>query len=75
MLTTVTTTRKFFTILVSVVMYGHKLNQNQWLSVLVVFMGLSGEVVDKYHKKQSQQAKKAAAEKAKALEGKAEYRG
>jgi solute carrier family 35 (UDP-galactose transporter), member B1 len=45
-LTTVTTTRKFFTILVSVVMYGHQLNRNQWLSVGVVFVGLSGEIFE-----------------------------
>jgi UDP-galactose transporter B1 len=58
-LTTVTTTRKFFTILVSVVMYGHALNSKQWLSVLLVFCGLSGEVYDKYEKKKAQRAKMA----------------
>eukprot|EP00624_Nannochloropsis_granulata_P001399 evm.model.NODE_16776_length_8968_cov_27.233498.3 len=61
-LTTVTTTRKFFTILVSVVMYGHSLNNKQWLAVLLVFFGLSGEVYDKYEKKKK-------AEHAKALAG------
>jgi UDP-galactose transporter B1 len=61
-LTTVTTTRKFFTILVSVVMYGHTLTRMQWASVLVVFFGLSGEVYEKY---ESKQAKKRAATAAK----------
>ena len=42
-------------------MYGHSLNTNQWLSVLVVFVGLSGEVVDKYNKKQTAKLKEAAA--------------
>jgi len=61
-LTTVTTTRKFFTILVSVVMYGHSLNNKQWLAVLLVFFGLSGEVYDKYEKKKTQRAKAVAGE-------------
>jgi UDP-galactose transporter B1 len=61
-LTTVTTTRKFFTILVSVVMYGHSLNNKQWLAVLLVFFGLSGEVYDKYEKKKAQRAKAVAGE-------------
>lgn len=58
-LTTVTTTRKFFTILLSVVMYGHQLTQGQWGAVLLVFAGLSGEVYDKYEKKQQQKRAKA----------------
>jgi hypothetical protein len=33
-------------------MYGHQLNREQWGSVLLVFLGLSGEVYDKYEKKQ-----------------------
>lgn len=57
-LSTVTTTRKFFTILVSVVLYGHELNRNQWLSVLLVFLGLMGEIYEGYEKKKkAQQAK------------------
>lgn len=31
-------------------MYGHSLNRAQWGSVLLVFLGLSGEVYDKYQK-------------------------
>ncbi len=36
-----------------VAMYGHTLNREQWLSVLLVFVGLSGEVYDKYEKKKA----------------------
>lgn len=39
-LTTITTTRKFFTIVVSVVVYGHALSAAQWAAVAVVFAGL-----------------------------------
>lgn len=40
-LSTITTTRKFFTIVLSIVVYpDNKLNANQWLSVAVVFVGL-----------------------------------
>lgn len=35
-----------------VVMYGHQLTREQWGSVALVFAGLSGEVYDKYEKKQ-----------------------
>jgi len=60
-LTTITTTRKFFTILLSVVIYGHSLNIKQWLSVGVTFLGISGEVYDKYEKKQAAKKAKEAA--------------
>ncbi|EGD75317.1 hypothetical protein PTSG_06967 [Salpingoeca rosetta] len=46
-LTTVTTTRKFFTILFSVVLYGHVLSAVQWAGVALVFVGLSLDVVEK----------------------------
>jgi hypothetical protein len=36
----VTTTRKFFTILVSVLFYGNSLVSRQWLGVVFVFLGL-----------------------------------
>ena len=38
--TTITTTRKFFTILLSVWMYGHSFSVTQWLAVCLVFSGL-----------------------------------
>jgi len=46
-LTTVTTTRKFFTILFSVFLYGHVLSLQQWTGVSMVFLGLA---VDAYAK-------------------------
>lgn len=36
-----TTTRKFFTILVSVIIFGNTLLQRQWVAVVLVFIGLS----------------------------------
>jgi len=38
--TTITTTRKFFTILLSVVHFGHVFTSTQWMSVGLVFFGL-----------------------------------
>lgn len=37
----VTTTRKFFTILASVIYYGNALVSRQWIGVVLVFAGLS----------------------------------
>jgi UDP-galactose transporter B1 len=45
---TVTTTRKFFTILLSVVAYGHALTTQQWSGVALVFAGLSIDIYAKY---------------------------
>ncbi|KAJ7254319.1 UAA transporter [Mycena haematopus] len=42
-LVTVTLTRKMFTMLLSVVVYNHKLNAGQWLGAGVVFAGISVE--------------------------------
>ena len=51
-----TTTRKFFTILVSVLLFGNVLLQRQWIAVALVFIGLS---VDAYigSKKKTEQTK------------------
>lgn len=38
--TTITTTRKFFTILFSVIYFGHTFTAGQWASVFMVFFGL-----------------------------------
>ncbi len=46
--TTVTTTRKFFTILLSVYKFGHVLDVWQWSSVGLVFGGLYLEIVAKF---------------------------
>jgi len=45
--TTITTTRKFFTILLSVYKFGHVLNSVQWLSIALVFAGLYLEIFAK----------------------------
>ena len=49
--TTITTTRKFFTILASVLLYPeNSLSSVQWCSVFIVFFGLFIELEDKYQK-------------------------
>ncbi|KAI9911589.1 hypothetical protein PsorP6_009859 [Peronosclerospora sorghi] len=55
--TTITTTRKFFTILFSVLWYGHELSLTSWLGVAVVFVGLGWELSTKYRKYQTQSTK------------------
>ncbi|CAJ1958530.1 unnamed protein product [Cylindrotheca closterium] len=45
--TTITTTRKFFTILFSVLYFGHRFNIWQWVSVCMVFGGLYLSIVDR----------------------------
>jgi len=44
-LSIVTTTRKFFTVLASIVIYHHNMNQWQWLSIALVFMGVFVEML------------------------------
>lgn len=48
MCTTITTTRKFLTILLSVWKYGHKFTIIQWFSVCMVFGGLYLGIVSKF---------------------------
>ncbi|KAG0198718.1 UDP-galactose transporter [Mortierella sp. NVP41] len=50
-LVTVTVTRKLFTILLSVVAYGHQLNWEQWSMVAVVFSGIGLEAYVKRSEK------------------------
>lgn len=51
---TITTTRKFFTILLSVLLHpDNSLAPVQWASVGLVFTGLGGEIYDKWSKGQS----------------------
>jgi solute carrier family 35 (UDP-galactose transporter), member B1 len=45
-LSTITTTRKFFTIVASVMYHGTVLQTKQWLAVAVVFAGLGLEVFE-----------------------------
>ena len=49
--TTITTTRKFFTILISILIYKHTLSTRQWVAVVMVFTGIIWEVVAKHQKK------------------------
>jgi len=46
-----TTTRKFFSILGSVIIHGHTISTIQWIGVIFVFAGLSAEVYEKYEKR------------------------
>jgi len=55
-LVTVTTTRKFFTVLASVFWFKHSLTRGQWLSVAFVFSGLAWEETSKYIAKQRRKA-------------------
>ncbi|KAF9364708.1 UDP-galactose transporter [Mortierella sp. NVP85] len=60
-LVTVTVTRKLFTILLSVVAYGHHLTIMQWVMVAVVFSGIGLEAYVKRAEKLAQIAAKKAA--------------
>jgi len=52
--TTITTTRKFFTILFSVIQYpDNSFTREQWVGVGLVFSGLGAEIVEKAMKKRS----------------------
>ena len=54
--TTVTTTRKFFTVLASVYYYGHALAPMQWLGATCVFGGLAVELRAKYDQSRAVEA-------------------
>ncbi len=43
--TLITTTRKFFSILISVILFGHTLSGVQWFSIAVVFLGLGFDAI------------------------------
>mmetsp|Transcript_8575 Transcript_8575/g.13060 ORF Transcript_8575/g.13060 Transcript_8575/m.13060 type:complete len:329 (+) Transcript_8575:1-987(+) len=51
---TVTTVRKFFTIVVSALMFGHQIVTRQWIGVAIVFFGLGLDVFIKYYLKKVQ---------------------
>jgi len=51
-LVTVTTTRKFFTVLASIFWFKHSISTGQWASVALVFTGLAWEETSKYITKQ-----------------------
>ena len=56
---TITTTRKFFTVLASVAYFGHTLQPMQWAGTGLVFLGLGIDLVRKYSKTREAQAKAA----------------
>jgi UDP-galactose transporter B1 len=59
LLVTVTVTRKMLTMLMSVVVYGHKVTQMQWLGVGLVFGGIGAEAwYQRVEKKAKMEAKK-----------------
>ncbi|KAI8986087.1 UDP-galactose transporter [Trametes punicea] len=62
-LVTITLTRKLFTMLLSVVVYNHKLTLGQWLGAAVVFAGIS---VEAWVKRKDVHAKRVIQEKEKA---------
>ncbi|ORZ32412.1 UAA transporter [Catenaria anguillulae PL171] len=51
-LVTITVTRKMFSIILSVVMYDHRISLGQWAAVAVVFVGIALESYGKKAKKQ-----------------------
>jgi len=55
-LAVITTTRKFFTILISVLWFGHPLTNMQWVGVGFVFFALSLEIDEKYEKNHKKKA-------------------
>jgi len=54
---TITTTRKFFTIVLSVVYYGHKQTTAQWAAIATVFAGLALETAESSGGKKAGKAK------------------
>ncbi|KAI9058444.1 UDP-galactose transporter [Trametes sanguinea] len=62
-LVTITLTRKLFTMLLSVIVYNHKLTPGQWLGAAVVFAGIS---VEAWVKRKDVHAKRVIQEKEKA---------
>ncbi|KAG8701212.1 UDP-galactose transporter [Ceratobasidium sp. 394] len=62
-LVTITLTRKLFTMILSVVVYKHRLTLGQWTGAAIVFLGIS---IEAYVKRQEIHAKRVIAEKEKA---------
>ncbi|CEH12359.1 uaa transporter [Ceraceosorus bombacis] len=70
-LVSITVTRKLFTMLLSIAVYGHKLNPTQWIGVAVVFFGLGIEAREKRREGlQKQKAKEEVERKAKQVKSK-----
>lgn len=58
--TTITTTRKMFTVLLSIFLYNHAMVTRQWLGLLLVFLAITWEAVAKQKAKSARAAKSAA---------------
>lgn len=58
--TTITTTRKMFTVLLSIFLYNHAMVRRQWLGLLLVFAAITWEAVAKQKAKIAKAAKAAA---------------
>jgi solute carrier family 35 (UDP-galactose transporter), member B1 len=56
--TLVTTTRKFFTIIFSVIWFGHSLTSGQWFGVAIVFIALIYDSLQSYFDHQTAHSKK-----------------
>lgn len=54
-MTMITTTRKFFTILGSVILFNHHINGKQWCGVAMVFTGLAVNIWQKYQASKQRQ--------------------
>ena len=46
--TTVTTTRKIFSVLLDIVLQGHTLNEVQWGGIALACLGVLGELMEKF---------------------------
>lgn len=58
-LTIVTTSRKFFTVLISIIIFDHSLNILQWMSVVFIFTGIGMETLNKlYFRKKNEEKKR-----------------
>ena len=56
MCTTVTTTRKIFSVLLSIFLKGHALNAQGWAGISVACLGILGELEEKYSKSKKKAA-------------------
>ena len=54
MCSTITTTRKFFTVLVSIFSFNHEMGTTQWVAIGMVFSGLLIELRSEYQSKYNQ---------------------
>jgi len=57
-LSIITTTRKFFTVLASIVIYRHHINEWQWLSIALVFIGVFVEMLGGHKKEKKDEPAK-----------------